>query len=316
MDQTQLQQNIAKYYAKLPVELQQFFSDMKWMDDLKDISTKYSLTEEQITTLGTETTLLLLGIVHKDEYKDTLEKDLNSSNDIFNNIFSEIETSVLKDIYIQLDEAFTINVDLLLEEKYGGDKKLDERFNELPKEVQLAINESNYQVALYAIANKYKLNIEQMGILEELTTKVMLGIINPDNYENELSSNIKIPKEDISNIINNVNEEVLKTIRELLKKHWNDNQQIDGEKIPLPPYAVLEIKQNDTLKKIEAIGTSEKKSELENIPKNIFEEKLSSSTTSSHVVSDYSSASKNTLPSKDNNLNSSPKSPDPYREEF
>ena len=206
MDQTQLQQNIAKYYAKLPIELQQFFSSMKWMDDLKDISTKYSLTEEQITTLGTETTLLLLGIVHKDEYKDTIEKDLGLSNDIFNNIFSEIEISVLKDIYVQLDEAFIINVDSLLEEKYGGDKKLDERFNELPKEVQLAINESNYQVALYAIANKYKLNIEQMGILEELTTKVMLGIINPDTYENELSSNIKIPREAITNIVNNVNE--------------------------------------------------------------------------------------------------------------
>lgn len=318
MNQTQLQQNIAKYYAKLPTGLQQFFSSMKWMDDLKNISTKYSLSEEQITTLGTETTILLLGVVHVDEYKKTLEKDIGLPKDIFETIYNEIDSSILKNIYTELDEAFTLNVDSLLEEKYGGDKKLDERFASLPKEVQTAINESNYQISLYSIAEKYKLNVEQMGVLEEITTKVMLGIIHPDKYEDELASKIVTPRNNISSIVNDVNENILKTIREILKKHWDTNNNKEGvvsnkvmekivntdeDKVPLPPY-VASNKIEELIKPITET------------PKNILEEKLNGPTASTHVVSDYSPAPKNTLPSKDNNLNSSPKSHDPYREEF
>ena len=249
MDQIQLQQNIAKYYAKLPVELQQFFSSMKWMEDLKNISTKYSLKEEQIKTLGTETTLVLLGIIHIEDYQENLEKELGLDKEITEKIIIEIDEKIIKNIKEKLIESFEANAKDLLEEKYGGDKKLDERFASLPQEVQIAINESDYQTTLYSIASKYKLSIEDMGMLEEITTKVMLNIVHPDQYENELISKLKISKEDISNLVKDVNEQILKTIREILKKKWDEggtikneelgiNNGVDNE-VPKPPYAKI-----------------------------------------------------------------------------
>jgi len=330
MNKEQLQQNIAKYYAKLPVELQQFFSSMEWMRILNNISEKYSLNEEQISTLGTETTILLLGIVHADEYKKTLEKNINLPKNIFETMFSEIDNSILKNIYTELDQAFTINVDSLLEEKYGGDKKLDERFINLPKEVQVAINESNYQVTLYSIAEKYKLNVEQMGVLEEITTKVMLGMVHPDKYEEELALKIAIPRNSISSVVNDVNDSILKTIREILKKHWDENRVIKNEElkirnentptikkdddVPLPPYARPEIK--EIQKPIEKIEVAKPVQDVINTTKNILEEKLNGPTVSTHVVSDYSKNKVSSLPTQVNNTNSPQKSHDPYREEF
>lgn len=42
----ELQKQIAEFYAKLPPNLQQSFSDMSWMDKLEKISNKYKLDEE------------------------------------------------------------------------------------------------------------------------------------------------------------------------------------------------------------------------------------------------------------------------------
>jgi hypothetical protein len=155
-------------------------------------------------------------------------------------MITEINTTVLGSIRPQLTNTFQKNAIDIAEEKYGGVQKLDERFLKLPKEVQFAISESGYQKALYAIAAKHKLSINEMGALEEATTKVMLSIIHPDKYESELQSSIAKPKEEISEIANEVNEDILKNIREILKNHWGSGSQIANDiddEVPLPPYA-------------------------------------------------------------------------------
>jgi len=291
MDQEQLKQKIVEYYGKLPKEAQVVFSSMTWMETLKSISAKYGLNNNQIEILGTETTLVLLGIIHIEEYQKILEKELGLEKEITEKIIIEIDENILKTIKGQLVEVFESNAGILAEEKHGGDKKLDERFSGLPEDIQEAIALSNWKEKLYEIAPKYKLNIEQMGILEEVTTKVMLDIIHPDKYEEELASKITISKEDISNLVKDVNEEILKTIRELLKKHWDENGSKEyvvsskdngiKEEIPIPPYAKIEIKAVET-------------------PKNIIEEKLKNPTVSERIVSDHSI----------------PKISDPYREAF
>lgn len=240
MDQTQLQQQIALYYSKLPSDVQAVFSSMKWMDTLRDISRKYNLTEEQIETLGTETTLVLLGIIDMDEYNKLLGDEILISPEIRARMIGEIDTMILGTIRPQLTNTFQKNSTDLAEEKYGGRQKLDERFEKLPIEVQNAISESNYQVELYKIASKYELSINQMGALEEATTKVMLSLIHPDKYESELQANIDIPKEKIAVLVSDVNEGVLKNIREILKSHWGKGgaavaSDVDDE-VPIPPY--------------------------------------------------------------------------------
>lgn len=240
MDQTQLQQQIALYYSKLPADMQVMFSSMKWMDSLQEISTRYRLTEDQKATLGSETTLVLLGIVDATEYNTYLQNEIAVPADSMTKMLSEINTSIIGTIRPQLTETFQKNAAELTEKTYGGEQKLDERFLSLPKEVQTAISESNYQRELYKIAEKHKLSINEMGALEEATTKVILSMIHPDKYEAELQATISKPKEEIAELAREVNDGVLKSIRDVLKSHWGSKGATMGtteDEVPLPPYA-------------------------------------------------------------------------------
>ncbi len=237
MDQTQLQQQIALYYSKLSPEMQASFSSMQWMESLREISRIYKLTENQIVTLGTETTLVLLGIISTEEYEATLKDEIKIDDAGMKSMLAEIESKILGVNRSRLREAFEKNVDELGQEKYGGVQKLDERFLKLPQEVQQAIRESNYQPVLYKIAEKHTLSINHMAALEEATTKVMLGMIHPDKYEQELQSTIGIPKEEIREIVSEVDEGVLKNIKEILKSHWGKQEiATTADDVPIPPY--------------------------------------------------------------------------------
>ena len=255
MDQTQLQQQIALYYSKLPADAQAVFSSMKWMETLKNISTKYGLSGDQIETLGTETTLLLLGIINLEGYVNTLSSELAMPSASMEKMVTEINDSILKPILPTLDQAYENHVTSLVEEKYGSAEKLDERFAKLPKEVQEAISESNYQSTLYKISTDKKLSVEQMGILEEATNKVLLGIIHPDMYEGELKNKLRLPGDTTSEIVSAVNEEILKNIREILKSHWVKSEGSIDDEVPLPPYT--DIPTPPVMEKVEPVTKTE-----------------------------------------------------------
>ena len=155
MNKEELQQKIAEYYGKLPKEAQIVFSSMTWMETLKDIGVKYSLNNNQIETLGTETTLVLLGIIHIEEYQKILEKELGLEKEITEKIIIEIDENILKTIKSQLAETFESNAISLAEKA----QDFDPRFMSMPKEVEEAIAKSGWKEKLYEIAGKYKLTV-------------------------------------------------------------------------------------------------------------------------------------------------------------
>jgi len=240
MNQIELQQKIAEYYQKLPQEAQEIFSSMQWLEKLKEISTKYGLNDQQIETLGTETTLVLLGIIHTDEYESILKNEIKISEESTKNMLVEINDSVSEIIRPQLEEAF-----------YQNDReeteKLDERFNNLSKETKDAIEKSDYQTKIYEIGQKHNLTVYQMGILGESTISVMLGITLPNKFEESLKE-LQLPTEKITEIVNDVNDQILKKIREELVKNINRGK-ISEKEIEKQP---LEIEsREEMLKKIE-----------------------------------------------------------------
>jgi len=230
MDQTQLQQQIALSYSKLAPDMQQMFSSMSWMETLKILSIKYNLNPRQIEILATETTLVLLGLIRVEEYEDTLTKELEMQDVNLKKLLEEIDSSIFNPVKVDIKEAYNKQIESSVEEKYGDLNNLDARFTKLPKEVQSAIMESNYQNVLFSISNENKLNVEQMGILEEVTNKVLLGIIHPDKYESELQTKLPIPADKISSIVGGVNEKILLPIREILKSNWGSG----GPSTPSP----------------------------------------------------------------------------------
>ena len=239
MDQSQLQQNIALYYSKLPPTTQQVFSRMAWMETLKTISAKYNLTASQIETLATETTLVLLGIIHLDEYDRTLISELALPKETADKMMIEINDSILKNIRPELEEAFTNNVQSLSENKEENDSntKLDPRFASMPVGVQEAIARSDYQKKLYEIATKNKLQVTAMASLEDITVRLITNKISPSQYENELALATDLPADKVREIANDVNTNVLAGIRALMQK-GDEVEKNDDDDVPIPPYAI------------------------------------------------------------------------------
>ncbi len=211
MDKTELQKNIALYYSKLPPEAQAVFAKMEWLEKIKQISEKYALSQAQQETLGTETTLVLLGIIHPQEYEETLKREISIAPVLVKEIIAEIKGSVLDSITPQLTDTFEKNTEGEEVEKIDGE--LDERFKRLPKSIQDAIGESNYQNALYEISKKYKFTIEQMGLLEESLVKIMLNQISENVFRGNIQNDLRLADWETNELITMINNKILAGIK-------------------------------------------------------------------------------------------------------
>lgn len=237
MDQKQLQEKIAFYYSKLPPAAQTMFSSMKWMDTLGDISKKYTLTDEQVATIGTETTLVLLGIIDLSEYEQILKNDIKITPVSMEKMVGEINTLVLNPIRSELTTTFEKNViEAANTESNKTAQALDPRFANIPQEVQSAIAQSDYQKKLYEIGTRNKLQVNKMAALEDTTVKFIIGKISSSQYESELALTTDLPAGTVRQIATEVNTEILSKIRELMKKSEVVAPSAEDE-VPLPPYA-------------------------------------------------------------------------------
>lgn len=224
MDQQQLQEKIAQYYSKLPPKAQQAFASMNWLETLRSISKSHSLNDAQTETLGAETTLVLLGMVHLGEYRQKLVSELGLPSEITNRIVAEIDDQILKDIHPELTETYDANVASFTEKGPEVGQKLDEDIIKLPKEIEKVIEESDYQAIIYGIAKNYNFNVEQTGILEKAVTDLMLGSIAPEDFEGYLESSLKLKLEALDKLVSEIDEKIFKKIRSGLMKETERNQ--------------------------------------------------------------------------------------------
>ena len=180
-----------------------------------------------------------------------------------------------------------------------------------------------------------------MGILEEVITDIMLGEIQPNQFENKLSNNLTLPKEKLDELVADVNKDIFEDIRHLLESNWEERKNDQRQNtqaiktsipVPTPPYIPKEeppipenlatlnnTNEQDIYAKsgIEILDGKEEEKEIEKEPpitpqtpvtKNLIDEKLNNSTKSTNTVSDYS------LPKISSNKGYSVE--DPYREKI
>lgn len=261
MDKEELQKNIALYYSRLQPKAQEFFSKMEWLVALGKMSEKYSLNDSEKETLGTETTLLLLGAIHPVEYEEVLVKELSLSPQTLENLMKEIENSMLADVRQQLIEAYNSNrkfetgpaeedkeVNISVKPDSAITQNLDSRFDKLPENIQEVVEKSNYQNTLYEIARARKLSITQMGILDTVTTDLMVGAIHSDQYRGVLLKKLGLSESDTTSLVNEINEKVFKTIRGgMMKMSEVKTQKTEAVPMPKPDIRPLES-DLDTLK--------------------------------------------------------------------
>lgn len=237
MDQQELQKTIAEYYQKLPQGAQRVFAEMKWLADLRVISQKYSLSEEQIQTLGTETTLVLLGVIHLEEYEEILARELGLGRDKSDQLTAEIDEKILRNIRGDLNNSYSNNLADILEKEANKENnneskenqansvnkiavkiesKMNPKFSSLPANVLEAVKNSNYQDELYKISEDNDLSIEQMGQLEEAIAESFLGEIQPTEFGKVIKSRLNLADEKVNLLVNQINEKILKQVRKAI----------------------------------------------------------------------------------------------------
>jgi hypothetical protein len=226
-----LQIEIDKAREGLTKESRDAIDAVSWKLIIAGMNKKYN--PEQLDVLEMETELLLCGLENTKNYTKELESGMKISRAEVETLINELDKLVFKKIQEELENRLN-----------GGKGEIvytnkpfvvDPRFISLPKEVQEAISYSNWKERMYDIAKKYKLNVEQTGFLEEITTKVILNTIHADQYENEIRSKIDLGDDKIKEMVVELNENIFKNIKEVMKNTpTSDNEE---KKIPTPPYA-------------------------------------------------------------------------------
>lgn len=100
------------------------------------------------------------------------------------------------------------------------DKEIEEIIKKqmeiLPIEVRKLFSDPGLKDKILNIGKKNGLNEDQLGTLQLETNLVMLGLVHPDKYSDELKSHLNVNDIKIDNIVNDINKELLTEIREKL----------------------------------------------------------------------------------------------------
>lgn len=96
-------------------------------------------------------------------------------------------------------------------------KKIEERFEELPKSLAEAIKSSNWEKAVFDIGRKHDLHVDDIGELQNELILVLVGIVHPDEFRSVLINEIGIKASLVDEIIEELNVEVNERIKARLK---------------------------------------------------------------------------------------------------
>lgn len=96
--------------------------------------------------------------------------------------------------------------------------KITERLAELPDDVREAILSSEFEKKIQAIGTRHQLHIDQVGKLGDETMLVMLGFTQTVDFVANIAEHIGVSREQASALATDVNNDILSTIRESLKK--------------------------------------------------------------------------------------------------
>lgn len=273
-----LQQKIDGARAMLSKESREAIDSIDWKLIILGMK-KYSA--DQLDYLEIETELLLCGITNPENYPIELEHRMLLTKEEASLLVGEMDKLIFSKIKNELEkrlngESVSINVKI-----NEAPLVFDPRFLAMPKGLQEAIARSNWKETIYKIGGEHKLNIEQMGFLEEITVKLISNTIQSDNYEKELSSKINISKEEMTSLVNDVNQRVLSKIQEYLKKYQEKKEvtiEYTSNKIPLPPYSKITTDRPEPIKPL--ILKRDDSFKMPEVPKNIMVEKLKNVTVS------------------------------------
>ncbi|MEK7579146.1 MAG: hypothetical protein AAB460_01255 [Patescibacteria group bacterium] len=90
---------------------------------------------------------------------------------------------------------------------------------DLPSEVLKAITEVDIRVKLQEIMRTHSLRVDQGGALEREVLLMLIGLETPTTFLDNIVKELHVPRETASRVVEDVNQNILKNIREVLIEH-------------------------------------------------------------------------------------------------
>ncbi len=164
--------------------------------------------------------------------------------------------------------------------------KIEKAKDSLSPETRAAIDSVSWRQVIYDMRNRRKFNISQLEDIELETELVLSGLTNPEQYPSELQARLKISKNEIDSLVQEMNELVFKPIRsELIKRiHRSD---ILSKKITPNKIGTEDLKQID---EPAPANNLEAKKEDSILIRTILSQKLSNTHSSPHTKTEYTVA--------------------------
>ncbi len=107
-------------------------------------------------------------------------------------------------------------------EKDELQQKIDSARAELSQETKQAIDSVDWKDALLKIRDKKGYNLEQLDDLETETELLLCGLTNPQDFPKSIGTRMQISREEVNDLVNEMNELVFKKIREKLMENTNE----------------------------------------------------------------------------------------------
>ena len=199
-----LKKIIEEEIGKLPARHQKAIGSLDWAGLTESIAARYDLLPDEINDLQVEVLLVLTGLSDPEIFASTIEDELGLTAEEAQKIGGEITEKIL----------IPIN-DLLAQSSAEVS-----RMEETPTSVSgpSVILAEEYSSSLEGIGRKNGLNIEEMGEMEKVVTGVIKGEIKAENMNASLARALpSLSEEKISSLSAEINDQILRKIREKMK---------------------------------------------------------------------------------------------------
>ncbi|MEK7556123.1 MAG: hypothetical protein AAB523_02445 [Patescibacteria group bacterium] len=107
-------------------------------------------------------------------------------------------------------------------------EQLLEQFKKLPKDLQAAITSNDVDTAMQEISKRNHLHIDQAGELADEVGLVLLGVVHPDDFLEDVLFRLKVDRKAAVEIVADVNEHIFKKVRESLMKVHRIDSMVPG----------------------------------------------------------------------------------------
>ena len=96
---------------------------------------------------------------------------------------------------------------------------IKEQYAKLPPVLQKAIQSTDLHDQITAIGTKHQLHIDQMGLLEDEISLLMMGFTEPIEFAGALQENVHVTADQAQKIAADINQEILLPIRDRLENN-------------------------------------------------------------------------------------------------